>query len=169
MRPPAPNGFANGWEALRIRGNMTPEPARAISSQRPAARLHTAEVETHTRVEFKDITSLVQRVVAESGAQNGTCFLFVPHTTAAILINENDDAALPRDLDKFLSALAPRDKDYHHNDGNCDSHLKAAVIGNSKYLLVENGRLLLGRWQGVFFCEFDGPRRRELKIKVISD
>ncbi len=147
----------------------SPEPARATSSQRPPARLHTSHIESHLRVEFKDITSLVQNVVTDSGVQDGTCFLFVPHTTAAILINENDDAALPKDLDKFLATLAPRDKEYHHNDGNCDSHLKAAVIGNSKFLLVEGGHLVLGRWQGIFFCEFDGPRRRELKIKIVPD
>jgi len=121
------------------------------------------------RVEFKDITSLVQNVVAESQVQDGTCFLVVPHTTAAILINENDDSALQKDLDNFLKTLAPPDRSYHHNDGNCDSHLKAALIGNSKCLLVEGGRLMLGRWQGVFLCEFDGPRRRELRIKVVSD
>jgi secondary thiamine-phosphate synthase enzyme len=126
-------------------------------------------VETHARVEFKDITQLIQKVVTESSVQNGTCFLFVPHTTAALLINENSDPALHRDLDNFLKLLAPRDRDYQHNDGNCDAHLKAAVLGNSKLLLVENGRLILGRWQGVFMCEFDGPRRRELRIKVAAD
>jgi secondary thiamine-phosphate synthase enzyme len=126
-------------------------------------------VETHARVEFKDITQLIQKVVTESSVQNGTCFLFVPHTTAALLINENSDPALHRDLDNFLKLLAPRDRDYQHNDGNCDAHLKAAVLGNSKLLLVENGRLILGRWQGVFMCEFDGPRRRELRIKVVAD
>jgi secondary thiamine-phosphate synthase enzyme len=147
----------------------TPEPGKAISVQRTPSRLHTAYVESHARVEFKDITSLVQKVVTESGTQSGTCILFVPHTTAAILINENNDPALQKDLDNFLKSLAPRDNDYHHNDGNCDAHLKAAVIGNSKLLLVEGGRLVLGRWQGVFLCEFDGPRRRELRIKVVSD
>jgi len=146
-----------------------PEPARSASHHRHSVRLHTSHIETHLRVEFKDITSLVQALVTESGVQEGTCFLFVPHTTAAILINENDDTALQMDLDTFLTSLAPRDKYYHHNDGNCDSHLKAATIGNSKCLLVEGGRLVLGRWQGVFFCEFDGPRRRELKIKVVPD
>jgi secondary thiamine-phosphate synthase enzyme len=145
------------------------EPARGIPSQRSPVPLHTAHVETRARVEFKDITSLVQKVVAESGVQTGTCFLFVPHTTAAILINENDDTALQKDLDNFLKSLAPRDSNYYHNDGNCDAHLKAAVIGNSKSLLVEVGRLVLGRWQGVFLCDFDGPRRRELKIKVVPD
>jgi secondary thiamine-phosphate synthase enzyme len=147
----------------------SPEPIKAIPSQRMLARLHTTHVETRARVEFHDITSLVQKVVTDSGVQSGTCFLFVPHTTAAILINENDDPALQKDLDNFLKSLAPRDSKYHHNDGNCDSHLKAAVIGNSKCLLVEGGRLLLGRWQGVFLCDFDGPRRRELKIKVVPD
>jgi secondary thiamine-phosphate synthase enzyme len=145
------------------------EPVSGIPSRRSSALLRTAHVETRARVEFKDITRLVQTVVTESGTQNGTCFLFVPHTTAAILINENDDPALQKDLDNFLKVLAPRDNGYHHNDGNCDAHLKAAVIGNSKALLVEGGRLILGRWQGVFLCEFDGPRRRELRIKVLPD
>ena len=147
----------------------SPEAGKAISPQRTLARLHTAYVETHARVDFKDITDLVQKIVTESGTQSGVCFLFVPHTTAAILINENDDPALRKDLDQFLKLLAPRDNNYHHNDGNCDAHLKAAVIGNSKSLLVEGGRLVLGRWQGIFLCDFDGPRRRELRIKVVSD
>jgi secondary thiamine-phosphate synthase enzyme len=148
---------------------MASEAGRVIPTQRPLPRLHTAHVETHARVEFKDVTDLVQKVVTESGVQSGTCLLFVPHTTAALLINENDDPGLQRDLDNFLKLLAPRDRDYHHNDGNCDAHLKAAVIGNSKSLLVDNGRLILGRWQGVFLCEFDGPRRRDLRIKVVAD
>ena len=147
----------------------SPEACKATPSWRTLARLHTAYVETHARVQFKEITDIVQKVVTESGAQSGICFLFVPHTTAAILINENDDPALQKDLDNFLKSLAPRDSNYHHNDGNCDAHLKAAVIGNSKSLLVEGGRLILGRWQGVFLCDFDGPRRRELRIKVVPD
>ena len=146
-----------------------PEAGRAMYPQRAVARSHTVHVETRARVEFKDITALVQKVIADSGVQNGTCFLFVPHTTAAILVNENEDPALQKDLDSFLKTLAPRDSSYHHNDGNCDAHLKAAVIGGSKVLFVEGGALVLGRWQGVFFCEFDGPRRRELRIKVVAD
>ncbi len=146
-----------------------PELGRIISAPGNHARSHTAHIETHARVDFKDITRLVQKVVAESGVQSGLCFLFVPHTTAAILINENEDPALQKDMDNFLKSLAPRDGSYHHNDGNCDAHLKAAVIGNSKSLLVEGGSLVLGRWQGVFLCDFDGPRRRELRIKVVAD
>ncbi len=141
----------------------------AIPATRPAARSQIAYVETQARVHFKDITGLVQKAVTDSGTQSGICFLFVPHTTAAILINENDDQALQKDLDEFLKTLAPRDASYHHNDGNCDAHLKAAVIGNSKSLFVEGGQLVLGRWQGIFLCEFDGPRRRELRIKVMPD
>ncbi len=147
----------------------SPEVGKTTLSQRNRAALHTAYVETHARVDFDDITDLVQKVVTESGVQSGICFLFVPHTTAAILINENNDPALRKDLDQFLKSLAPRDNNYHHNDGNCDAHLKAAVIGNSKSLLVEGGRLVLGRWQGIFLCDFDGPRRRELRIKVLPD
>jgi secondary thiamine-phosphate synthase enzyme len=147
----------------------SPETGLVLSTQRTSPRLQTAQVETRARVEFQDITELVQKVVTESSVQSGMCFLFVPHTTAALLINENNDPALHRDLDNFLKLLAPRDRDYQHNDGNCDAHLKAALLGNSESLLVENGRLILGRWQGVYLCEFDGPRRRELRIKVVAD
>jgi len=147
---------------------MAPEVGRAIPLG-PQARSKAFQLETHARVEFQDITALIEKFVTESGVQQGTCLAFVPHTTAALLINENDDPALQKDLDNFLKQLAPRERDYHHNDGNCDAHLKAAVIGNSKALFIENGRLVLGRWQGVFFCEFDGPRRRELRLKVIPD
>jgi secondary thiamine-phosphate synthase enzyme len=148
---------------------MSAEVDRTVSPHRANSRLHTTHVETHVRVEFKDITDLIQKLVTDSGIASGTCFLFAPHTTVGILINENDDPALQKDLDNFLNKLAPRDREYHHNDGNCDAHLKAAVIGNSKSLLIEHGRLILGRWQGVFLCEFDGPRRRELRIKIVSD
>ena len=130
---------------------------------------HPVEVQTHSRVEFVDVTRLIQKHVAESGVRSGVCHLFVPHTSAALLVQENDDPALRQDLDRFLAELAPRERAYHHNDGNCDAHLKASLIGCSKTLFVENARLLLGRWQAVFFCEFDGPRRRELHIKIVAD
>ncbi len=142
---------------------------RAAAAERSAGGFQALQIETHTRVEFQDITELIQKCIGASGVQSGTCFVFVPHTTAAILINENDDTELLKDFDTFLKQLAPREKEYHHNDGNCDAHLKAALIGCSKSLLVENGRLVLGRWQGVFLCEFDGPRRRDLRIKIIPD
>jgi secondary thiamine-phosphate synthase enzyme len=134
-------------------------------------RAHRYQVDVHTRsrVEFTDVTRAIQKHVAESGVHSGVCHLYTPHTSAALLIQENDDPALRRDLDQFLTELAPRERAYHHNDGNCDAHLKASLIGCSKTLLIENAQLLLGRWQGVFFCEFDGPRRRELHIKIVAD
>ena len=127
------------------------------------------QIETRARVEFKDITPSLQKLIADSGVEIGLLHLFVPHTTAAVLINENDDSSLAHDVEEFLTKLAPRDRDYRHNDGNCDAHLKASVIGGAKTLMIENGRLVLGTWQGVFFCEFDGPRRRSLRIKIVSD
>lgn len=130
--------------------------------------LHLLRIETRQRVEFKDVTAMIQKLVEESKIESGLCHLFAPHTTAAVLINENDDPSLRKDLDEFLKQLAPPGRDYHHNDGNCDAHLKAAVIGCSKALIIENRRLLLGRWQGVFFCEFDGPRQRELRVKIVA-
>lgn len=148
---------------------MALEIGKQATGQKGQAVSHALQIETRLRVEFKDVTGLIQKLVAESGVRSGTCYLFVPHTTAAILINENDDPALQKDLDDFLKQLAPRDRDYHHNDGNCDAHLKAAVVGCSKALLIENGGLILGRWQGVFLCEFDGPRRRDLRVKIVAD
>lgn len=148
---------------------MALDAGKAVPVEGPRARASTATVETRSRVEFKDITSVIQRVITELGVQSGVCHVYVPHTTAAVLIQENADPALLKDLDRFLKGLAPPGQDYAHDDGNCDSHLKASVIGCSKTLLIEDGRLVLGRWQGVFFCEFDGPRRRELKLKVVSD
>jgi len=131
--------------------------------------MHKLEVETFTRVAFKDMTNEIEKLVTSSGVQNGVCHIAVLHTTAAILVNENDDPAFTKDLDEFLARLAPRERGYHHSDGNCDAHLKASLMGSSKSLLVENGQLVLGRWQGIYLCEFDGPRRRSLRIKIVAD
>lgn len=142
---------------------------KAVKQTDGGKRSHEFRVETHSRVEFKDLTGAIQGLVEESRVESGVCHLFTPHTSAAILINENDDPALQSDLDEFLKRLAPADGSYHHNDGNCDAHLKAALIGCSKALLIEDGRLLLGRWQGVFLCEFDGPRQRNIRVKIVPD
>src|SRR5579863_1269644 len=148
---------------------MALEVRKALSLESGRGHPRSIQVQTHSRIEFKDVTSEIQKLIADSGVRSGVCYVFTPHTSAAVLVQENDDPALQRDVDNFLSGLAPRDKDYHHNDGNCDAHLKASVIGCSKTLMVENGRLLLGRWQGVFFCEFDGPRERQLHVKLVGD
>lgn len=145
------------------------EVGKVVPAERSASCAQAVQLETHSRVEFVDITGRLEKMIEASGVVSGTCHVFVPHTTAAILINENDDPALQKDFDKFLARLAPAADSYHHNDGNCDAHLKASLIGNSKTLMIENRRLVLGRWQGVFFCEFDGPRRRDLRVKIVSD
>ncbi|HLI29853.1 MAG TPA: secondary thiamine-phosphate synthase enzyme YjbQ [Terriglobia bacterium] len=148
---------------------MNAEATKRASEEKVRSLLHMLRIETHQRVEFKDITNMLQKLVEESRIESGLCHVFAPHTTAAVLINENDDPSLQKDFDEFLKQLAPTGGNYHHNDGNCDAHLKAAVIGCTKTLLVENQRLILGRWQGVFFCEFDGPRQRELRVKIVPD
>jgi secondary thiamine-phosphate synthase enzyme len=148
---------------------MASETGKEAATTKTAARLHAIEVQTRSRVEFRDITGQIERLIAESGIRDGLCAVFTPHTTAAILINENADPALHKDFDNFLRRLAPQSDDYAHNDGNCDAHLKSALIGPSKTLLVQNGRMILGTWQGVFLCEFDGPRRRAVRIKIVPD
>ncbi len=148
---------------------MIPELGKVEPAERPRARLHKFEVATRTRVEFVDVTERIEKLIGESGVRDGLCLVFTPHTTAAILVNENADSALHKDFDNFLKSLAPRSENYFHNDGNCDSHLKSALIGPSKTLPVENGRLVLGTWQGVFLCEFDGPRKREIRVKIVPD
>lgn len=148
---------------------MATETGKAAAAPAQHGRLHTLKIETQSRVQFKDVTAQIEKLIGDSRVASGECVVFVPHTTAAVLVNENDDPHLQSDLDTFLKKLAPAGADYRHSDGNCDAHLKAAVIGASKTLLFENGRLLLGRWQGVFLCEFDGPRRRDLLVKILAD
>ena len=126
-------------------------------------------IETRERNEFIDITSRVQKVVSDHGIQSGIAICFVPHTTAAITINENADPDVRRDLIDKLQREFPQDDGYHHTEGNSDAHLKSSLIGFSETILVENGRLVLGTWQGMYFCEFDGPRRRKLIVRVIPD
>ncbi|MBI4461346.1 MAG: YjbQ family protein [Acidobacteria bacterium] len=131
--------------------------------------LHTLRVETRARTELKDITAEVAGLVAAAGVESGLCCLYVPHTTAGILVNENDDPDVAVDIADVLERLAPRAATYKHFEGNADSHVKAALVGTSQTIPLEGGRLALGRWQGIFFCEFDGPRKREVKVKILRD
>ncbi len=131
--------------------------------------LQTLQVETRARTELKDITEDLARLVEEAGVSSGLCCLYVPHTTAGILINENDDPDVAADIEDLLSRLAPREAAYKHWEGNADSHIKASLVGTSLSVPIEAGKLALGRWQGIFFCEFDGPRRREVKVKILRD
>lgn len=148
---------------------MVSQSRNLVPAEGPQSRLHTLEVETFARETCKDITREIDKLIAASGIVDGVCHIFAMHTTAAILINENDDPAFTQDLNDFLARVAPRDHRYRHNDGNCDAHLKASLIGSSKAILVESSRLVLGRWQGIYLAEFDGPRRRTLKVKIVAD
>ena len=127
------------------------------------------KVTTRSRVEFQDITSEVQGVVTSSGITDGLCQVFVPHTTAGITVNEHADPSVVTDISEQLSRMVPQQGDYRHLEGNAPAHIKASLVGNSQMLLVEDGRLLLGTWQGLFFCEFDGPRQRTVLVKVMAD
>ena len=125
------------------------------------------QVKTTTRNELVDITLSVERVVEESGVSEGICVLAVPHTTAAVTVNENADPSVKADIIAKLSELVPAGDRYQHLEGNADAHIKATIVGPSETLLVKGGHLSLGTWQGVFFCEFDGPRTRRLVIRVL--
>jgi len=131
--------------------------------------IHRETVPTRTRSQMIDVTSRVQEFVTKSKALDGVVIVYCPHTTAAVTINENADPDVQHDLLTKLQELVPKnEKFYQHNEGNSDSHLKTAMLGNSATVLVENGELVLGRWQGIYFCEFDGPRQREMLIKVVE-
>ena len=122
-------------------------------------------VKTTARSEMVDITSLVQKELAKAGVSEGVCVVYVPHTTAGITINEGADPAVCRDIVGKLNDLVPPNAGYRHMEGNADSHIKASLMGSSVSVPVEGGRLLLGTWQKIFFCEFDGPRTRKVYIK----
>jgi secondary thiamine-phosphate synthase enzyme len=129
-------------------------------------------VETRSRTQVKDITRDVAGLVGQAGIDTGVCHLYVPHTTAGILINESDDPDVARDIGATLDRLVPRNArnaDYKHFEGNADSHIKSSLVGTSEMVPVEAGKLALGRWQGIFFCEFDGPRRRTVKVRIVGD
>lgn len=127
------------------------------------------DVSTKSKMELVDITARVQKAVNESGVQSGICYIFVPHTTAGLILNENWDPAVSQDIVAQLDKLVPRTGSYRHLEGNAPAHIKAGLVGASQTVPVEGGKLVLGTWQGIFLAEFDGPRRRQVVVKVISD
>jgi secondary thiamine-phosphate synthase enzyme len=124
-------------------------------------------VKTHARTEMIDVTEQVQKQVTDSGMQSGLCMVFVPHTTAAVTINESADPAVSRDILMVLNEMVPWKADYRHMEGNSPAHIKTSLVGSSETIYVEKGRLVLGTWQGIFFCEFDGPRTRKLDVRLM--
>ncbi len=121
---------------------------------------------TKRRVEMVNITDDVRRAVSGSGVNDGVCHVFVPHTTAAVTINENADPDVVRDIETHMSRLVPQAGGFRHSEGNSDGHIKSSLFGCSETVFVEGGKLVLGTWQGIYFCEFDGPRSRRVFVKV---
>src|SRR5947209_6516129 len=130
--------------------------------------MQTLTVKTDRRTQLLDVTAQVQKAVLATRIARGTCYLYVPHTTAAITINECADPDVARDVEGALDRLVPATGTYRHSEGNSDAHIKAVLVGVSQTVPVEGGKLALGRWQGVFLCEFDGPRERKLCLKLVS-
>lgn len=126
------------------------------------------ELKTKQRDALYDITGDIYEIVRRSGVTNGLCTVFVPHTTAAVTINENADPDVTRDLLSKLRSLIPKEDGYRHMEGNSDAHLKASLLGASEQIIIRGGRLVLGTWQGVYFAEFDGPRTRKLIVSVMD-
>ncbi|MFO8006773.1 MAG: secondary thiamine-phosphate synthase enzyme YjbQ [Candidatus Brocadiia bacterium] len=121
-------------------------------------------VNTRSKTEFTEITSRVQEAVAASGLEEGVCMVYVPHTTAGVTINENADPTVRKDILKELNSIVPFEDNYAHMEGNSAAHIKSSLVGCSCMVPIRDGRLALGRWQGVFFCEFDGPRSRKVWV-----
>jgi secondary thiamine-phosphate synthase enzyme len=128
--------------------------------------METLRVRTGRRTQFVDVTAAVERVVVESGVASGVCYVYVPHTTAGVTINEHADPNVASDLEGVFDRLVPHKGPYRHAEGNTDSHAKAVMVGASQVVFVEGGKLVLGTWQGIFLCEFDGPRERKIFVRV---
>jgi len=129
----------------------------------------TFQVRTSGQSEFIDITRSVQEAVKKTGVADGVCIIFIPHTTAGVTINENADPTVVQDIIMELNKIVPFKDQYRHMEGNSPAHIKASLVGCSQMVFVESGKLVLGTWQGIFFCEFDGPRSRKVHVKVIPD
>ena len=128
----------------------------------------TLSVKTDSHTQMKDITAQVQDAVRQSSIKDGLCVVFTPHTTAAVTINENADPDVVGDLNMELGKIIPWEDGYHHIEGNSAAHLKSSLVGASEHIIIEDGRLLLGTWQGIYFCEYDGPRSRKVIVKIME-
>jgi secondary thiamine-phosphate synthase enzyme len=124
-------------------------------------------VQSHSRLEMIDITASVQKAAGEEKIESGICLVYTPHTTAAVTINENADPDVPRDILAALDRAVPLSANYRHAEGNSAAHVKSSLVGTSEMVIIENGRLVLGIWQSIFFCEFDGPRTRKVVVKFL--
>lgn len=130
--------------------------------------LETIKVSTPGRNKLVDITKNIQTVIDKHKIKRGVLHIFCPHTTAAVTVNENYDPSVQTDISKTLSKLIPHHSGYAHTEGNADAHIKAAIVGSSRTLFIQNGKISFGTWQGIYLCEFDGPRTREVWVKIIT-
>jgi secondary thiamine-phosphate synthase enzyme len=135
----------------------------------PANGMHVLHVGTTRRTEMQDVSDQIAVAVRESGCTDGVCHLYVPHTTAGVTINEGYDPAVAQDIAAEFDRLMPCLRNSAHAEGNSDSHVKTALVGSSETVWIVAGKLALGRWQRIFFAEFDGPRSRELRVKIVPD
>jgi secondary thiamine-phosphate synthase enzyme len=126
------------------------------------------DVRTNSQTQFIDITQEIQQAVNKSGVKSGICQIFIPHTTAGVTINENADPSVTRDILMELNKVIPFSDGYHHQEGNSAGHIKSSLVGCSLAVIIDGGQIQLGTWQGIYFCEFDGPRSRRLWLKIIS-
>jgi len=124
------------------------------------------KIKTNVRNEFVDITAQIRAVVRDNNTNSGFCTVYCPHTTAAITINENADPDVTADMLRKLSEMVPAHENYRHSEGNSDAHIKSTLVGNSVQVIIQNGTLMLGTWQGIYFCEFDGPRTRKVWVSI---
>ena len=136
---------------------------------KPVSATHKLKLRTSRRTELQNVTEEIEKILRGSGCARGVCHLYVPHTTAGVMVNEGYDPDVARDMEIAFDRLVPHKGDYRHAEGNSDSHIKTALVGTSQTIWIENGSLALGRWQVIFFAEFDGPRSRELHVKIVSD
>ena len=130
--------------------------------------METFSVSTKERVDLVDITSQVAQEVAKSSVGSGTVTIYIPHTTCGVTINESADPDVARDIKMHLTKLVPQGGDFRHYERNSDSHIKTSMIGSSENIFIENGKLVLGTWQGIFLCDFDGPRTRKVYMKIVE-
>jgi len=131
--------------------------------------MQTCTIHSKSREAFIDVTSRIQDIVSASGIRSGLCALHVPHTTAAITVNEGADPSVQSDILAYLADRVPHRGPYRHGEGNSDAHIKSTLVGVSQVLPVEEGKVVLGTWQSIFFCEFDGPRTRRLHVQLVGD
>lgn len=130
--------------------------------------LKALNIKSRAKTEFIDITNDIQQIIKESGLKNGICYIYVPHTTAGITINEGADPSVKRDILTTINRLIPFEDDYQHMEGNSAAHIKSSLVGVSLFVVIEEGKAILGTWQSIYFCEFDGPRHRRVIVRIMQ-